>query len=245
MKKNTGIEFIEQTKYPNVPPSDQQIGRPPPPVVETINDNNDGIALPDPASLNLDFLDFHRLITDRASLRRYSGTPFSMVELSFLLWCTQGIKQVQGNLAVLRTVPSAGARHAFETILLINRVESLEKGVYKYAPLTHELLPFDMQKETPGQLVDACYKQKMVGKSAVTFFWIAHPYRMTWRYSERGYRYLYIDVGHVGQNLYLASEAIGGGACTIAAFDDDMLNHLFQLNTEKEFVIYLAAVGKK
>ena len=68
---------------------------------------------------------------------------------------------------------------------------------------------------------------------------------MTWKYGQRGYRYLHLDAGHVCQNLYLAAEAIGAGACAIGAFDDDALNGLLGLDGINHFVIYAAAVGKK
>ncbi len=68
---------------------------------------------------------------------------------------------------------------------------------------------------------------------------------MTWRYSNRGYRYLFIDAGHVCQNLYLSSEAIGCGTCAVGAFDDDTMNMLLDLDDTQAFVIYLAAVGKR
>lgn len=67
---------------------------------------------------------------------------------------------------------------------------------------------------------------------------------MTWRYSERGYRYLFIDAGHACQNLYLGAEAIECGVCAIAAFDDVIMNQLLGLDGESQFVIYLATVGK-
>ena len=68
---------------------------------------------------------------------------------------------------------------------------------------------------------------------------------MTWRYEQRGYRYLHLDAGHVCQNLYLAAEAIDSGVCAIAAFDDETLNTLLSLDGEEQFVIYLATVGKR
>ena len=85
----------------------------------------------------------------------------------------------------------------------------------------------------------------MVKNSAVTFIWVAIPYRMCWRYVERGYRYLHIDVGHVCQNLYLAAENINVGVCAIGAFHDNQFNELMRLDGEDAFVIYLASVGKR
>jgi SagB-type dehydrogenase family enzyme len=68
---------------------------------------------------------------------------------------------------------------------------------------------------------------------------------MTWRYGERGYRYMYLDAGHVCQNLYLAAENINSGACAIAAYEDDELNKILSIDGEEQFVIYLASLGKK
>ncbi len=68
---------------------------------------------------------------------------------------------------------------------------------------------------------------------------------MTYRYGERGFRYLLIDAGHVGQNLYLAAENTSCGVCVIAAFHDEELNDIMRLDGEEQFVIYLASVGKK
>ena len=62
--------------------------------------------------------------------------------LSYLLWCTQGVKEVfQGN-ATLRNVPSAGARHAFETYLLINNVDGITPGLYRFLALEHSLINY-------------------------------------------------------------------------------------------------------
>ena len=91
----------------------------------------------------------------------------------------------------------------------------------------------------------ACLGQRFVMASAATFIWTAVPYRMAWRYGERGYRYMHVDVGHVCQNLYLAAEAIGSGACAIGAFNDDQLNELLNIDGEEHFTIYVATVGKK
>ena len=68
---------------------------------------------------------------------------------------------------------------------------------------------------------------------------------MVYRYNERSYRYLHIDVGHVCQNLYLAAEAIQAGVCAVAAFDDKLLNDALRIDGEEQFAIYLASVGKK
>jgi len=80
-------------------------------------------------------------INDRRSIRKYSNESIKLEELSFLLWSTQGVQKVIGdNASTLRTVPSGGASHTFETYLIINNVDNLEKGIYRYLPLEHKLL---------------------------------------------------------------------------------------------------------
>jgi SagB-type dehydrogenase family enzyme len=91
----------------------------------------------------------------------------------------------------------------------------------------------------------ACIKQKWIAKAAATFFWAAVPYRTTWRYSERGWRYIFLDAGHICQNLYLACEAVAAGCCAVDAFDDDALNQLLGLDGKERFVLYAAPVGHK
>ncbi len=152
---------------------------------------------------------------------------------------------MNGTHWTLRTVPSAGARHAFETFLLLNNVTGLAPGLYRYLALTHRLQQVDTDPAIPQRITKACFDQQFILRSGAVFLWTAVPYRMTWRYGERGYRDLHLDAGHVCQNLYLAAEAVGCGVCAIAAFDDDLMNGLLGMNGTDQFLIYLATVGKK
>jgi len=79
-------------------------------------------------------------------------------------------------------VPSAGARHAFETYLYCRRVETLEEGIYRYLPLEHRLLFEFTEPGLAARISEACFGQRFVGQGAVTFFWSVIPYRMEWRY---------------------------------------------------------------
>lgn len=144
-----------------------------------------------------------------------------------------------------RTVPSAGARHSFETFLLVHDVEGLTPGLYRYLALSHLLQDTNPDPSLPVRLTEACFDQQFILHSGAVFLWTAVPYRMTWRYGERGYRDLHLDAGHVCQNLYPAGEAIGCGICAVAAFDDDRINCLLGIDGTDQFLIYLATVGKK
>lgn len=137
--------------------------------------------------------------------------------MSYLLWLTQGNKTINEPRAVpLKTVPSAGCRHPFETYLSVNKVTGLEAGLYRFVASTHQLVALRTDADFNTQLAEVCLSQRHVTTSAVTFIWAAVPYRTVWRYSERSYRYLYLDAGHVCQNLYLAAESIHCGCAPSA-----------------------------
>ncbi len=240
------FDFLKATTHTNMSRSPQDQGLPQPPLELPLPTDAELIPLPPPALLELPPMDLQTAIERRATLRRYAKTPLSLDELSYLLWLTQGVKEFTKRPVTLRTVPSAGARHAFETLLLINRVEGLTPGLYRFAAGRHALFALpDAYPAIREQITQACLKQSQIPSSAVTFIWVAVTERMTWRYVERGMRYLHLDAGHVCQNLYLAAEALDCGVCAIAAFEDEKLNEALNLDGENLFVIYLATLGKK
>lgn len=242
--ENTGRNFIEYTKYPFLPLSPQRQGSPLPLLELAADPGLPHIELPDPDSEAAALpADLHTTINERISIRNYRNEKISLGMLSLLLWETQGVKENIKGIHTLRTVPSAGARHALETWLLINRVEGLTPGLYRFLPLSHSLVQQNTDKDMDDRFTHACNDQLMVKHSAVTFIWSAEIYRIKWRYSERAYRYIFLDAGHVCQNLYLSAQAMGCGVCSIASFDDDMLNELLGLDGESQFAIYGASVG--
>jgi SagB-type dehydrogenase family enzyme len=236
---------MEKTKYQFIGKSDQQKGLPQPSLELPPDPYARVIDLPRPESLGIPPHDLRAAIERRRSIRSYLHEPITLEELSFLLWCTQGVQQIHGKQATFRTVPSAGARHAFETFLLVNNVEGLKQGLYRYLALTHRLQQWDTDPTISHRITKACFDQQFILRCGSVFLWTAVPYRMTWRYGERGYRDLHLDAGHVCQNLYLAAETVGCGTCAIAAFDDDVMNGILGINGTDQFLIYLATVGKK
>ncbi len=241
---DVGKSFLEGTKVQYLSESDQSKGVAQPTLELPYDNSKNIVELPDPKSLNVKtrLLD---AVENRRTIRKYSNSPLTMTELSYLLWCTQGVKKVSTRPSTARNVPSAGARHAFETYLLINRVTGLKPGLYRFLAIEHKLLEIDTDPRWPDILKEACLGQSMITTSAATFFWAAVPYRMTWRYVERGYRYLLLDAGHVCQNLYLAAEGVDCGVCAVASYSDDELNRALGFDGENQFVIYAGTVGKK
>ncbi len=243
MNPSISQAFLEGTKYQHLPPPDQQKGIAQPPLHRRLRSGR-SIPLTGPTD-TLGAQSLRHVINTRRSLRSYADNPLSIDELTFLLWSTQGVKPESTRAYTLRTVPSAGARHALETVLLVNRVAGLDPGMYQYDAEHHGLIAWDCEEDTVERWVSACFNQPMVRTSAVTFAWVADRPRMTWRYGERGIRYLFLDAGHVCQNLHLAAESISAGACAIGAFNDDEMNSLLQLDGIEQFVVYAACLGKR
>jgi SagB-type dehydrogenase family enzyme len=183
-------------------------------------------------------------IRDRRSRRKYTGESLTAEELSYLLWATQGISRpFRRDPGALRTAPSAGARHPFETYLFINGVKDIASGLYRYLPLDHKLCFLYADPDLLGKVSDAFFRQYVIN-CAVAFIWTAVPYRTEWRYSIVSPKLIAIDVGHVCQNLYLAAESIGAGTCAIGAYDQGLTDDLLGVDGTDEFAVYLATVGK-
>ncbi len=230
----------------NFSQTDQSQGISAPPVEKPFNPGSIRIHLhsPDQWSLMIKKKDLISAMASRKSRRNFSSEELSMEELSFLLWATQGIRKSGGSNPAFRTVPSAGARHSFETYIFIMRIKGINKGLYRYLPVENELLFLNEIEYMEQQLTHACFGQNYVAKGALAFVWTTIPYRMEWRYNLAAHRVILIDAGHVCQNLYLACEAINAGTCAIGAYDQDELDSLLNVDGKDEFAIYLAPVGK-
>ena len=225
---------------------DQNRGLPPPPVEKPAAEAARRVGLiPHDRCGGIGPLELKAAIGNRESRRSYSARPLTVEELSFLLWATQGVREVLDRGHALRTVPSAGCRHALETYLCILNVEGIDQGIYRYLPLEHQLVFEHAPENLAGKMVRAVFGQNYPAQAAVTFIWAAVPYRMEWRYGIAAHKVIAIDAGHVCKNLYLACEAIGAGACAMAAYDQEALDRLLQVDSVDEFTVYLASVGKK
>jgi len=226
--------------------SDQQKGVPRPAPEKPFAEDATLVDLVAPEKLTVGNMPLREVFAKRQSRRRFTPDSLSLEELSFLLWATQGIRaveQMSDGVTTRRTVPSGGARHAFETYLFISRVEAVAPGLYRYLPMEHKLLLIS-NADLAAKIGEAACGQAFVGEGAVIFIWTVIPYRMEWRYTTRSPKIIAIDAGHLCQNLYLASEAIGAGTCAIGAYFQDEMDAILGLDGEDEFVIYAAPVGR-
>jgi SagB-type dehydrogenase family enzyme len=224
--------------------TDQKKLVPPPPLQKPYPKDAKLVDLVPATELTVGRMPLIETIEKRRSHRKFTSQALTLEELSFLLWATQGVsKTFREGAATLRTVPSGGARHPFETYLLVNRVEGLEPGLFRYLSLDHKLHLEKADADLVEKIHTASYEQ-YVEDCAVVFIWTVIPYRTEWRYDFISHKIIALDAGHMCQNLYLACEAIGAGTCAVGAYDQDALDAALDVDGEEEFAIYMAPTGK-
>jgi SagB-type dehydrogenase family enzyme len=240
--------FLKSNAFKEIDSSETDQGKkvPEPPLQKSCPADAKIIDLVSPDKFTCGQTEILTLMRNRKSRRIFTSDGLTMEEFSYLLWSVQGVKKIVKNgYATLRTVPSAGARHPFETYIFVFNVEGLNKGIYRYLPLEHKLITVQSKDNIESALSEACFGQKFVSKGAVTFIWTAIPYRSEWRYSIASHKCIALDAGHLCQNLYLAAESINAGTCAIAAYDQEKMDALLGIDGSDEFTIYLAPVGKQ
>lgn len=178
----------------------------------------------------------------RRSVRRFRDAPLSETVLSQLLWAAQGITLERRNVG-FRTAPSAGALYPVETYLAIHNVTDVEPGIYHYAVEAHALEQLK-QGDFRQQTAQAALDQAMAAQANVVFIWTAVFPRSKWKYKQRAYRYVYLDAGHIAQNLALGAVALDLGSCQIAALYDEEANALLDVDGVQESTIYMTVVGR-
>lgn len=178
-------------------------------------------------------------ILKRRSIREYSSSFLTIEEIGQLLWSAQGITDNTNNL---RSSPSAGATYPLEIYFVSIRVENLTQGVYRYLPPKHSLV-LVKEGNIVKELYYACFEQDCILRSAGIIVISANMMRTTGRYGKRGERYVYIEVGHSSQNVYLQSVSLGIGTVAVGAFEDMKVKEILNLPLGED-PIYLLPVGR-
>jgi len=180
-------------------------------------------------------------IAHRRSVREFSSEPITRLQLSQILWAAQGITDRGWGL---RAIPSAGATYPLEVYVVCghNSVEGIAEGVYHYNIARHCLV-LHRSGDVRTNLARAALGQEFVYEAPVDIVICAFFQRTTGGYGSRGERYVYIEVGHVGQNIYLQAVALGLATVAIGAFRDEPVREVLQLDVECQ-PLYLMPVGK-
>jgi SagB-type dehydrogenase family enzyme len=203
----------------------------------------DRVKLPDPGKISARLDD---IITQRRSRREYTGEAISQEQLATLLHYSCGVNgSIPGygyRRLPLRTFPSSGGLQSPEVYLSVQAVQGIAPGMYHYHPVDGAL---ELMRE--GQhatmLAALSFQQAFILSASVLFLITGCFERLRWKYGQRAYKYMCMDAGYLGQNLYLVAEALGLGACAIAGFVDDAIEGLLQIDGRNEMILLLTTAG--
>jgi SagB-type dehydrogenase family enzyme len=179
-------------------------------------------------------------IQARRSRRDFSGTPLTLEQMGQLLWCAQGVTDAP---RLRRAAPSAGATYPMEVFVAVGdqTVSGLSAGVYRYLGGEHALLKL-FDGDVRGRVATAALGQDFLAAAPVDILLAADYGRTAQRYGDRARRYVDMEAGHIGQNVYLQAEALGLGTVAVGAFRDEAVAQVFQLPTLL-VPLYLMPVG--
>jgi SagB-type dehydrogenase family enzyme len=199
------------------------------------------VAMPRPSPTALS-----ETIRQRRSCRAFAETVIPLASVSSLLDDAYGIVNAtpSGDRTrfLRRAVPSAGGLFPLELYVLLRRVEGLEDGVYHYDVLGHSMRL--MKQGDPFPAIEPMFYTFPFIRDANLIVAIAAVFKRTQKkYGPRGYRYILIESGHVGQNLCLTASALGLATLCMGGFVDSELNALLGLSPAREGVVYTVAVG--
>jgi SagB-type dehydrogenase family enzyme len=236
---NIGDKYQQETKYePDRMPGHRLIWENKPPIYKDYPDAQK-IKLPT-FEVNKPF-SLDQVIKQRKSIRDFQDKAMSLGQLSYLLWASTGIQRKEHGHE-FRTVPSAGALYPIETYIVVNNVRKLAAGIYHYSIRAHEL---ELIKEGDFKrpIAWAALGQGWCASAGVVFVWTAIFERSKWKYGQRAYRYMYLDTGHIAENLALAAVSLNLGTCEIGALFDDQVNTIVGIDGIDESVLCMAVAG--
>lgn len=175
----------------------------------------------------------------RRSIRSYSDKPLTIQEISQLAWSAQGISDERSGF---RTAPSAGATYPMEIYLLVTGLADVADGVYRYNNRKHTLekkINGDMRQN----LFEVSLRQPSITNAPVVMVITGVLERTEQRYGQRALRYVYMEAGHVAQNVYLQGVVLDVGTVVIGAFQDEGVSRVMELE-DGEHPLYIMPLGK-
>jgi SagB-type dehydrogenase family enzyme len=185
-----------------------------------------------------------KALIERSSKRNFDDKyQFSLRELSNLLYFSSGIKKTNDDEKEERFYPSAGARYSLEIYPVILNVKGFEQGIYHYHLKSNSLEVISLGKDVVKNTLKS-FDQSWLNKSNLVILITSVYWRTQVKYGERGYRYIYLDAGHLCQNFYLTSEALNLGCCEIGGFLDKKINKILDLDENNEATIVALGIGK-
>jgi len=195
-----------------------------------------------PAPAHKGAMSVEEALKKRRTVRHFASRSLNLNQISQLLWGADGVSDPRN----FRTAPAAGATYPLELYLVVGErgVESLAPGLYRYNPQAHVLEPTAATGDLRASVARASLHQTWMAEAPVMVVTAAVYQRCMARYGNRGVQYTHMEVGHVGQNLFLQAESIGLACGIVGAFEDRALAQILKLPADHEPLLIMP-VGYK
>lgn len=191
-------------------------------------------------AVSLSTMSVEETIQKRRSIRDFKKDKISSDLLGILLWSAMGFQNMSGGR---RSAPSAGACYPLSAYVAVGKeaVGGIKEGLYLYALQNHSLIRY-LDIDIRESLAKAALHQDFIAVAPVSIIFTAIMSKTTANYGERGIRYVYIDLGHAAQNIYLQATALKLGTVAVGAFQDEDVASVLSLS-EEESPLYIMPIG--
>ena len=243
----------------------------PPPAMEPSIAAETQVALP-----KIERDDFDALLDTRTTCRNYN--PLAQVPLATFsqlmarVFGARGIGHPAPGFDVYkRTSPSGGSLHPTDCLLIVQRVEGIAPGLYRYRIESHALEPVvpTIAPPQPGDagtqlLGDAAQRawnpdelrafariavagQDFFADAAVLCVLAPRFHRNFWKYRNhaKAYRVCVLDVGHLSQTLQLCATQAGLGPFVTGAINEVDLERAFGMTGYAQSPLVVCGFGQR
>lgn len=169
-------------------------------------------------------------IQHRGSTRRFSHAPLAGAELATTLWWA--------TRPLDADVPSG----LVDPYLVVNAVEGVEAGAYRYWPDAHALELIragDFRKQSAY----LCLDQALGGDAAAVIYFLAPLDAILEAFGNRGYRLANLEAGLAGGRAYLAAYAQRFGASGLTFYDGKVVE-FFSPHAAGLDAVFVTALGR-
>lgn len=174
-----------------------------------------------------------KALAKRRSVTQFTNEALKPSQISQLAWAGQGITESQQGL---RTAPTIGGLYPIELIF------ATQEGTFAYNPAEHRLEQISDQ-DIRIPLAGATAMPESVSGAACSIILAGSIRKVSERFPDKARTYIYLEAGHIAQNIELEAAALGLGSVSVAAFDTASVRKTCRLARNLD-PIYIVCVGQ-
>ena len=177
-------------------------------------------------------LSLEAALASRRSVRQFSSQLLKRTQIGQLAWAGQGVTDSQRGL---RTAPSAGAIYPIELFF------ATHEGVFLYRPAEHSLLQTS-EDDIRSRLAGATSTPEPVSGAACYIIVAGSSRKLTNRFGSKSRTYVYLEAGHIAQNIQLQAVSLELGSVAVGGLDTAAVRKVCRMSRDLE-PLYVICVG--